>query len=590
MAVKKTIELEVDLKKAQQDIQDIREQFTDLKKSVESVEDSAKKTASNTAKGFKNLQGTVEKVKKGFSGVALALKSIPVKLAQEAFDVLKDVFFSNQEVADAYAIALQSVKNVFTVFVNFVLDNSDKVVGFFKSIFEDPLQSVKDLGAAIKANIIERFESALEAIGFLGDAIVKVFKRDFAGAAESAREAGKELIDSVTGVDDSFDKVVDVSKKVASTIKQVTEEAIKGAAAQVRLANAAELAAANQERLRITNLQSAEEQRQIRDDVSKDIDVRIKANQELGKILEKGILQEKTLAEVALAAADAALANNEKDIKLQAEQIRALAAVAEIEERLGGQRSEQLVNEISLIQEKLDLETVLLQQKFDSEEIERQSAINLTDNEFKKLEIQKAAAEARKQLALDVFAKQEELLEKDSAKFKEAQKEKNKLVKESNAEEALLDKQLADMKFNLAKEGLNAIAGALNKNSVAAKAALTAEAIMSTYKAATTALDSKPFFPLGLIGFATALTAGFSAVKGIVGTKTPTGAGSSGVQGAAASIPSAQAPAFNVVGSSPINQIAETLNKQQPVKAFVVSGDVTTAQQLDRNIISESGI
>ena len=182
------------------------------------------------------------------------------------------------------------------------------------------------------------------------------------------------------------------------------------------------------------------------------------------------------------------------------------------------------------------------------------------------------------------------MLEKDSAKFKEAQKEKNKLVKESNAEEALLDKQLADMKFNLAKEGLNAIAGALNKNSVAAKAALTAEAIMSTYKAATTALDSKPFFPLGLIGFATALTAGFSAVKGIVGTKTPTGAGSSGVQGAAASIPSAQAPAFNVVGSSPLNQIAETLNKQQPVKAFVVSGDVTTAQQLDRNIISESGI
>jgi len=590
MAVKKTIELEVDLKKAQQDIQDIREQFTDLKKSVESVEDSAKKTASNTAKGFKNLQGTVEKVKKGFSGVALALKSIPVKLAQEAFDVLKDVFFSNQEVADAYAIALQSVKNVFTVFVNFVLDNSDKVVGFFKSIFEDPLQSVKDLGAAIKANIIEKFESALEAIGFLGDAIQKVFQGDFAGAAESAKEAGKELIDTFTGVDGTFDKVADVTKKVASTIKQVTEEAIKGATAQVRLANAAELAAANQERLRITNLQSAEEQRQIRDDVSKDIDVRIKANQELGKILEKGILQEKTLAEVALAAADAALANNEKDIKLQAEQIRALAAVAEIEERLGGQRSEQLVNEISLIQEKLDLETVLLQQKFDSEEIERQSAINLTDNEFKKLEIQKAAAEARKQLALDVFAKQEELLEKDSAKFKEAQKEKNKLVKESNAEEALLDKQLADMKFNLAKEGLNAIAGALNKNSVAAKAALTAEAIMSTYKAATTALDSKPFFPLGLIGFATALTAGFSAVKGIVGTKTPTGAGSSGVQGAAASIPSVQAPAFNVVGSSPLNQIAETLNNQQPVKAFVVSGDVTTAQQLDRNIISESGI
>lgn len=52
------------------------------------------------------------------------------------------------------------------------------------------------------------------------------------------------------------------------------------------------------------------------------------------------------------------------------------------------------------------------------------------------------------------------------------------------------------------------------------------------------------------------------------------------------------APQFNTVGTSGINQLAQTIQgqQQQPIKAYVVSGDVTTAQSLDRNIIREAGI
>ena len=48
-----------------------------------------------------------------------------------------------------------------------------------------------------------------------------------------------------------------------------------------------------------------------------------------------------------------------------------------------------------------------------------------------------------------------------------------------------------------------------------------------------------------------------------------------------------QAPAFNVVGQSGFNQVAQALGQQNstPIKAFVVSGDVTTAQALENNII-----
>jgi len=52
-------------------------------------------------------------------------------------------------------------------------------------------------------------------------------------------------------------------------------------------------------------------------------------------------------------------------------------------------------------------------------------------------------------------------------------------------------------------------------------------------------------------------------------------------------------PSFNVVGTSQRNQLAEAVElamSKQPVKAYVVSSDVTTAQQLERNIVEGASI
>jgi hypothetical protein len=52
----------------------------------------------------------------------------------------------------------------------------------------------------------------------------------------------------------------------------------------------------------------------------------------------------------------------------------------------------------------------------------------------------------------------------------------------------------------------------------------------------------------------------------------------------------AQAPSFNVVGGGATNQLAGLLAEetQKPVKAYVVSNEVTTAQSLDRNIVESA--
>lgn len=585
MAVKKTIELEVEVGDLKKNLEVIQKEFAEIKGAIKDVEKQSKKQTKATEKGLKGLRATAGKVRKGISGIGLAFKAIPVKAALEAFKFLGEAFQSNREAADAFATVTGTVQKLIRDFIDLIVDNFDNVVNFFK----EPLKSIKDFGQAIIDSIKQPLAEALEGLKFFGKAALKILSLDFAGAAAEAAQ-GVEKFKGVTDtVKEGVSEFTGKLKEGVETFKDYVTETGKSVKNSVDLANAARLAAAEQEKQRLVTLQAAEEQRQIRDDVSQSIEDRIAANEKLGQILQEGAEEELRLAELQIAAAEAKAALNIDSIEAQEELIRAQNLLLEVTERIGGIESEQLTNRNALIQESVDLQTTLLQQTFDLEEAERQSLINLTDNEFEKLRIQQESAEARKQLALDTFAEQERLLDKESAAFKEAQAEKTRLVAEANAEEELLDKNLADMKFNLAKDGLKAIAGALNENSAAAKAALTAEAIMSTYKAATTALDSKPFFPLGLIGFATALTTGFSAVKNIVSTKVPGGgAGAAGVSAAAATV--AQAPAFNVVGSSPLNQIAETLNNQQPTRAYVVSGDVTTAQQLDRNIINESGI
>jgi len=75
----------------------------------------------------------------------------------------------------------------------------------------------------------------------------------------------------------------------------------------------------------------------------------------------------------------------------------------------------------------------------------------------------------------------------------------------------------------------------------------------------------------------------YEAPKKNTTTVSPPSIGSGG-----ANTSPTQPPSFNVVGQSGFNQVAGALGQQQPVQAFVVSGDVTTAQQLQNNTITQA--
>ena len=93
------------------------------------------------------------------------------------------------------------------------------------------------------------------------------------------------------------------------------------------------------------------------------------------------------------------------------------------------------------------------------------------------------------------------------------------------------------------------------------------------------------------IGAATSIASILAA--GISGAKSITGGGGGGAtDGGGGSTPATAPPAFNVVGASPTNQLAQTIGnqQQQPIKTYVLSNDVTTAQGLERNIIQSASI
>jgi hypothetical protein len=95
------------------------------------------------------------------------------------------------------------------------------------------------------------------------------------------------------------------------------------------------------------------------------------------------------------------------------------------------------------------------------------------------------------------------------------------------------------------------------------------------------------------VGIISAIRQATSKAKSVASSA---GGGGGGGSVSAPRVPSgggqAQAPAFNVVGSSGQSQIAEAIGGQsdRPIKAYVTSNDVTSAQSLDRNIVEGATI
>jgi hypothetical protein len=547
-----------------------------------------------TGEGFEGMETGAKKASKGIRGIGNALKAAGIGLAIAAFATLKEIFQQNQKVADAFNTAFEFVSIAFNDFANFVINNTSTITGFFKGIFEDPKQSVLDLGNLIKNNIIERFNSLLDTLGYVGDAVVKFFKGDFSGAAESAKQAGTEFVDVLTGVDGTVEKVTKtVNNVVKATTSYVTETA-KAAQANVELGKQAEIAAVRQQGIIESFDLQAEKLRQVRDEERNTIDERIEANNKLKATLdeqEQAMLKQVDLQIAAAKAEYDKNQNQENTIRLLEAQQEKEAVLAQI----AGFRSEQLSNDLALNREKLELE-----QSISDAEAER--AINEAtfnaeqiENEYLRLQALRDVANQEKQIEETRLTEKMNSYKVGTQAFQDAQNELLQFQQENGQKQKQLERDINRAKQQEVTNALGNIAGIVGQNSKFGKAIAVVQAIRDTYAGANKALAQGGIF--GFIGAAAVIAGGLANVKQITASQEPTapsfarsGGSTPSVSTPTASAP--QPPAFNIVGAGAENQLAETIAgvSQRPVKAFVTSQDVTTAQSLERNIVEGASI
>lgn len=261
--------------------------------------------------------------------------------------------------------------------------------------------------------------------------------------------------------------------------------------------------------------------------------------------------------------------------------------------------------EIEKAKELADLKKQIRDQEAVSEDQQRALQLTKIDEHYNAL-IAKAEENGLNTSAL-IIAREQALLktrnqfrEKDAADDKKIEDQKLNYKQQVQAATANLLGSFGSVLQQIAGENKKvAIAGV-----IAEQAASVAQIISNTGIANAKAVAALPLtggMPFVAIN---TISAGLGITKSVLGARkaiqdiksagsTSSASGNaSGLPRAAAASSSPQAPAFNIVGASSTNQLADAISSQtnQPVQAFVVAGDVTTAQSLERNVITGATI
>ncbi len=583
MAIEKTINIDVNSKKAQKDVKDLEKSIEGVNKEVKEVSESSSELTGqldNLTGGaiskFKGFRGTLKNVITSFKSLKVAIIATGIGALLIAVTALGQAFTRSEEGQNKFAKILGVIGSVVGNLLDLLADLGENII----SVFENPKQALKDFTNLIKENLINRFEGLLQLIPKLGEAVTLLFDGKFSAAGKVAADAVGKVVLGVDSVTDSVDNAIEKVKEFGTEVAKDAENAAK-----------------------IADLR-AEADRLDR----KLIVDRAKADRDRATLLEQSVNKEKFTVQ---------------------ERIAFLQEAADLEEKITNQEIEAAAKRLEAQQ----AENALGKSRKEDKEAEAQLEANLIQLETAKLTKQKEVtsqiiafkaeeAAALKAIADQQAAEEKERLDQKAAedkerKDKEIQEEKDRLEQEKEIEAQRIATrentfntavQLAGAESRLGKAillakqliqakefVLDAKAQILKAKKAVADATINAagagvEIQGSVAKAANTAPP-----PLNIPFIVSAIATGasiISAVQSAVGaTKSAAsavgGGGGGGPSISTPTAPASQPPSFNIVGATDTNQLADAISgqTQQPVQAFVVANDVTTAQSLENNIV-----
>ena len=570
-----------------------QENAAEMKEKMEQGFDAAGKGAKNASKGVGGFGATLKGIVGGIGILALL---------QKAFEMLKEVVGNNQEAADFLAKAFETVQIILTQVLNeAVVPLTKWLIQLFTEpqtaidSFVEALEPVKqffvDIGDYIKNEFFVTWTKASLAIDEM-----RLKWNQLTGDTEEAAEIQKKIVDGTLelveyqkeaseAADRVTGAVVDGVKAVVTTIKDTVTEAVEAADKIVDLRNASELAEAQLQLQMLATQKEAEIQRQIRDDISRTLADRIEANEKLGKILIDQAESEKKIAQTTVDAVQAEIDAYGANIERTRRLIEAKKELIDIDERITGQKSEQLTNQVALEKELFDFQQEL-------------RTIGKTERELEleELEIEMERLAEIKRLANDTEVDLEEerrrrLAEIQDKYDKQEQAKKDKIAAADIARERTIreDKikgarmtasalgQIAAVLRAQGEEGVRA-AKAFAVAELAINTAVSiANAIAGATKAAKDGGPAAPFLLIGYIASMVGTVVASIANASQILSSVPEGGGVSdptaGVSAASA------APTIDPAAAASTELEGAEQAQLAPIQAFVVETDMTGNQQ-----------
>ena len=239
-----------------------------------------------------------------------------------------------------------------------------------------------------------------------------------------------------------------------------------------------------------------------------------------------------------------------------------------------------------------DLQKARLRQaNFMDKEAEAVLSFNakMATNEMDRIQIEKDLNDERHKNKLDQIDEEIEARKLANKSYVDLEEKQTNEINEYERQKTKFKEKEEKTKLAIANQVGQAIIGIAGEGSAVGKAVAVAMAIMNTKEAITAALGAKPYGPWNIAQAIAVGAFGFKQVKDIMATKLPVG--DTGGGGGATSV-SVAAPDFNVVGQGAGSQLAGVVGARfgEPIKAYVLSSDVTSAQEMDRKIDSTATI
>ena len=546
------------------------------------------KRTGGAVSAFKSLQGGIGSAVKAFGTLKGAIIATGLGALLVAVTSLVSYFSKTERGGDALAVVLGALGAVVGKLTDLLVKLGEKLF----EAFQNPQQALKDFGKLLKENITNRIEGLLELLPALGKAIGLALKGEFSAAAKTAADAAGKV---ALGVEDITDKVGAAVNATVEFSKSLVAAAKEGARV-ADLLNAVEDA----ERALIVQRAKANKQiaeaRFIADDLTKSTEERIAAVEKAGALEEEVAAKEVANQKLRLQALKAQSRISEVNEEQLVAIAEAEARVLELEQasiarkrRLGtevkGLRAEEKAaadEKIKLAEEAKAAEDKLAEEARLKREALEARAIDLlrTDQER---EIEAVRKKYEDILALTTLSVEQRLaLEQKQAGEIVA------ITEKTAAATKAIHKGEQDAKLAEVNRTIDAVQGALGAVFQNSKAVATANVIVDAAQAAVGIFNSstslpEPFASINRGVQYAALAATTAAAIRNINAAQPTGSSAAPAAITSPSAPS-QPPQFNVVGQGGVNQLAQSIGGQfnQPIRAYVVGGDVTTAQQLQR--------